>query len=126
MLLPLPLIFLCHYYHYHHFYCHYYYHYYYYTTTTTITLSTTTTVIPYQVTTTTCFTDVHKFILFSPCLVELNKAGNQRFNLTDFSIDYDDIMSDNIARTVSSKSKEDDDDDRRYQLGDQGNTISDE
>ena len=42
-------------------------------------------------------------------LLDLNQAANPRFNLTDFSIDYDEIMSDNVERTNSNSKYNDDD-----------------
>ena len=60
-----------------------------------------------------------KFIF--KCMLDLNQAANPRFNLTDFSIDYDEIMSDNVSK-LSSNSKYNDDD-GRYPVGQQGNRL---
>eukprot|EP01036_Dinobryon_divergens_P026574 gene26574-35242_t len=53
-----------------------------------------------------------KQLLFSQSMnavSDLNQAANPRFNLTDFSIDYDEIMSDNVERTNSNSKYNDDD-----------------
>ena len=54
-------------------------------------------------------------------MLDLNQAANPRFNLTDFSIDYDEIMSDNVTKSVNSSKYNDDD--GHYPVGQQGNRL---